>query len=231
MRHFVIGDIHGAYRGLRQCLERSAFDYEKDQLICLGDVCDGWPETKASIDELLKIKHLVFILGNHDHWALQWARHGTKSHVWLSQGGRNTVASYNGEPMPETHKNLLEEAAYYYEWNNQLFVHAGIDPEEKPENQTEEIFLWDRAMAKAALDNHFSGGDQTFTDYEAVYIGHTPTHNYGILEPIQSGGVWLMDTGAGWDGVLSMMDLETKEVFASDKIDTLYPPGTGRIRI
>ncbi len=44
---FVIGDIHGAYRALRQCLERSTFDFEKDRLICLGDVCDGWPETKA----------------------------------------------------------------------------------------------------------------------------------------------------------------------------------------
>ncbi len=45
-RTFVIGDIHGAYRALRQCLDRADFDYESDHLICLGDVCDGWPDTK-----------------------------------------------------------------------------------------------------------------------------------------------------------------------------------------
>jgi serine/threonine protein phosphatase 1 len=54
-RTFVIGDIHGAYRALRQCLQKAAFNYSNDHLICLGDVCDGWPETRESIDELLKI--------------------------------------------------------------------------------------------------------------------------------------------------------------------------------
>ena len=45
-----MGDIHGAYRALRQCLQRAQFDDENDHLICLGDVCDGWPETKAVIE-------------------------------------------------------------------------------------------------------------------------------------------------------------------------------------
>ena len=39
MKTFVIGDIHGAYKALLQCFERSGFDYEKDHLIVLGDVC------------------------------------------------------------------------------------------------------------------------------------------------------------------------------------------------
>ncbi len=46
---FVIGDMHGASRALRQCLERSAFDYATDRLICLGDICDGWPETEEAM--------------------------------------------------------------------------------------------------------------------------------------------------------------------------------------
>ena len=41
MRTFVMGDIHGAYNALLQCLKRSGFDYENDQLIQLGDVADG----------------------------------------------------------------------------------------------------------------------------------------------------------------------------------------------
>ena len=52
MRTFAIGDIHGAYKALVQCFERSGFDYENDRLIVLGDVCDGYPEVKQCIDEL-----------------------------------------------------------------------------------------------------------------------------------------------------------------------------------
>ena len=36
-----MGDIHGNYRGLLQCLEKSNFDYDNDKLIQLGDVVDG----------------------------------------------------------------------------------------------------------------------------------------------------------------------------------------------
>lgn len=48
---FVIGDIHGAYDALLQCLERSEFDYESDRLICLGDICDRRPHVKECVDE------------------------------------------------------------------------------------------------------------------------------------------------------------------------------------
>jgi serine/threonine protein phosphatase 1 len=41
MRTFAIGDIHGAYKAMMQCFERSGFDYKKDHLIVMGDVCDG----------------------------------------------------------------------------------------------------------------------------------------------------------------------------------------------
>ena len=53
MKRYVLGDIHGAYQALIQVLKRAKFDYENDQLIFLGDVVDGWPESKECIDELL----------------------------------------------------------------------------------------------------------------------------------------------------------------------------------
>ena len=56
MKTFVIGDIHGAYKALIECFEKSGFDRNKDRLICLGDVCDRSPEVKECIEELLKIK-------------------------------------------------------------------------------------------------------------------------------------------------------------------------------
>ncbi|MEP2773787.1 MAG: metallophosphoesterase [Fulvivirga sp.] len=231
MRKFVIGDIHGAYRALKQCLERSGFDYAHDQLICLGDVCDGWPQTKESFDELLKIKNLVFVMGNHDFWGLKWAKNGTMSHIWLNQGGRNTITSYHGESMTETHVSLLEGAHDYYILEDRLFVHAGIKPDKPIDMQTQEEFLWDRSMVKEVMDRHYSGDEvHLLEDFKTTYVGHTPIHNFGYFEPIKSCGVWLMDTGAGWDGTLSMMNIDTEEIFCSDKVTTLYPPNTGRMK-
>jgi serine/threonine protein phosphatase 1 len=51
MRTFAVGDIHGSHRALLQVLERSGFNREEDRLITLGDICDGWPETKKCIYE------------------------------------------------------------------------------------------------------------------------------------------------------------------------------------
>lgn len=225
-RTFVMGDIHGAYQALKQCLERSAFDYENDTLICLGDVCDGWPETKQCVDELLKIKKLIYLLGNHDSWGLQWMKGIPSPDIWLTQGGNATVKSYP-DGVPDAHVNFFEKALPYFVLDNRMFVHAGFDLERPLENQTTEIFLWDRNLAYLALSLFQKKEWIQLSKFKEVYIGHTPVAGG---KPIHSCEVWLMDTGAGWSGPLSMMDIETKELFASENVPLLYPGVSGRRR-
>ena len=62
-RIFVIGDIHGAHKALVQVLERCEFDYENDQLITIGDIVDGWGDSYMVVEELLKIKNRIDIIG------------------------------------------------------------------------------------------------------------------------------------------------------------------------
>lgn len=223
-RLFVLGDIHGAYRALRQCLERSEFDYENDRLICLGDVADGWPDTSTSIDELLKVKQLTYILGNHDWWTLQWMLTGRIEATWYGQGGKATIDSY-GETIPPEHLAFLSEASLYHLHENKLFVHAGIDPGKALNEQDKDIFLWDRTLAMLALEHYPHSAKGQLSTFSEIYIGHTPIP---YRRPIRSLEVWLMDTGAGWSGVLSMMNVETKEMFISDPVPDLYPGVEGR---
>lgn len=225
-RVFVLGDIHGACRALRQCLERSEFDYAGDHLISLGDVSDGWPETRQCIDELLRIKNLTYILGNHDSWTLEWMRSGRIEPVWYSQGGKATIDSYR-PGVPAEHVRFLSEALLYYQYDNKLFVHAGFDPSRTPDQQDPEILLWDRRLASLALDHYDRPAEGNLLTFDEVYIGHTPIP---YAKPIMSRGVWLMDTGAGWSGVLSIMNVDTKEVFTSDPVPALYPGVEGRKR-
>lgn len=230
MRRFVLGDIHGADKALKQCLERSSFDYKNDLLISLGDICDGWPGTKQCLEELLKIKNLVVVLGNHDRWALEWMRENKKPHTWLSQGGRQTIDSYNDNGVPESHVELLEKAKLYHLTDDdKLFVHAGIDPEKDLEEQDEHELLWNRDFYDEIVDYLNDPDAPSFTIYPEVYIGHSPIHHLGYFKPLKVGDVWLMDTGASWDGVLSIMDVDTKKVFVSDKPVEMYPEGSGRV--
>lgn len=92
-RTFCCGDIHGAHKALVQCLERSGFDKENDTLIQLGDVVDGWSEMYECVEELLTIKNLISIKGNHDEVFRIWLERGVHMFDW-SQGGRAVITSY-----------------------------------------------------------------------------------------------------------------------------------------
>lgn len=223
-RTFVIGDIHGAYRALRQCLALADFDFDNDHLISLGDVCDGWPETRQCIDELLKIANLTYILGNHDHWTRQWIETGYIDRGWFAQGGEATIKSYP-DGVPVKHLDFLKSARPYLLTNNTLFVHAGINTRVPLTEQGLDVFLWDRNLARIALELYLKEIQGRLSTFDEIYIGHTPIP---FSKPIKSCEVWMMDTGAGWSGVLSMMNLETKEVFRSDAVPSLYPGVVGR---
>lgn len=232
-----MGDSHGAYRAFMQCLERSGFNYEEDELICLGDVADGWPEVRQLFDELLKIKHLKFILGNHDQWLLQWADGNFPGNVWTSQGGLNTQASYDFNPdIPTAHKDLLlnKSMLWYVDDSNRLFVHGGINTDLPIERQKVEVCLWDRSLAHKAYKRHQAKSPvQHITEFKEVYVGHTTTSFYnskagGNQVPLNFFEIWMMDTGAGWEGKLSLMNIDTKEIFQSDVVTDLYPGIQGR---
>ena len=228
MKTFTIGDIHGAHKALLQCLERSKFNYDQDRLIVLGDVCDGWPEVNKCFDELLKIKQLDYIIGNHDIWARDWATKGVKEEVWLVQGGYNTVASYKGK-MPKAHIDLLQNAHPWIEFDHKLFVHGGFDYRRPLSQQKLVTFAWDRQLVIDARKKSFTDPKYRFGPYERIFVGHTTTIVFYALEPLKFCNVWALDTGAGWNGKLTIMDVATEKYWQSDIVPKLYPDSSGRM--
>jgi serine/threonine protein phosphatase 1 len=49
-----------------------------------------------------------------------------------------------------------------------------------------------------------------------------------IYDSVRAANVWNIDTGAGFKGPLSVMDVISKEVWQSDPVHTLYPEENGR---
>jgi serine/threonine protein phosphatase 1 len=230
MKRFVVGDIHGAHKALVQCFERSKFDPERDLLISLGDICDGWPDVRKVIDELLRLKNLKVILGNHDEWALRWIKDGWKDDMWTSQGGLATMESYRHDRahVPESHKNLLQNAMLFIELDNKLFVHGGIDPDVDLAKQDPEFLIWDRDLLNVAVRASKAMPDRRYGKWDEIFVGHTTTLVYKTLKPIHACNIWAVDTGAGWSGKLTMMDIDNHEYWQSDVVPDLYPYIQGR---
>lgn len=212
MKTFVMGDIHGQYTALVGCLTAAGFNYDHDRLITLGDVCDRGPQVKECIDELLKIRHLIFILGNHDAMTLEWAIYGELTNEWLHQGGSATALSYKDGGMPKEHITLLAKAPLYFDDGRRLFVHGGFDVELGVEETPKEIFLWDRGLYDSAEQLHPTCPEWKFGDYDEIFIGHTPTLFQKKNVPVKLCNVWIMDTGACFrGGKLTIMDVDTKQ--------------------
>lgn len=216
MKTFVIGDIHGAYKALRQCLDLSGFQPGGDRLICLGDVCDRGMQVKECIDLLLGLPNCIYIMGNHDAWALDWAIEGKTPEAWLEQGGNLTIASYGGQPMPGAHMQFLSNAKPYFAYHNLLFVHGGFDPDRTLEETDKAVFMWDRSLLTRAREMCASYPHYKFGDYDEIFVGHTPTISFGKEEPQKFCNVWALDTGAGWGARLTIMDVETHQFWQSD---------------
>lgn len=235
-RTFVIGDIHGGFRALKQCFEPSNFDYEKDTLIQLGDVADGWSECVEVVDELLKIKNLISVKGNHDLWFTKWVE-GIDRYdleLWYHNGGDTTVKAYqkNKDKIQE-HYNLFfkEQKDYYIDEQERCFVHAGYNNLKGCQFSNDYDWVWDRDMLNDVIRviTRQMPQPEILKAHKEVYIGHTPTICYGDnKKPVTLYNLHMLDTGAGWGGPLTIMNIDTKEYFQSDDTEKLYPNEKGR---
>jgi serine/threonine protein phosphatase 1 len=236
---YVIGDIHGALRALRQVLGQAAPKAE-DRLIFLGDYVDGWSQSRQVIDYLMELEashDCVFIRGNHDVWCEEWLEGWEASSDWLYHGGAATMESYAGITPAELDRHLefFGRMRPYFELDGHLFVHAGFTSVHGPSMEHfESNFYWDRTLWETALsvDDRIPRDSPFFPQrlqlYREIFIGHSPTTNYGFDTPMHRCNVWDMDTGAAFKGRLSAMDVGTKKYLQSDIVQKLYPGETGR---
>ena len=254
MRTFVMGDLHGAHRALKQCLERSGFDRENDTLIQLGDVADGFDEVYECVETLLSLPRLIAIKGNHDEWLREFIETGYHPSHW-TYGGAATARSYlrlhdledhilrssigfktalNPEHIPHRHREFfMGQQLYHIDESMNCFVHGGFDREVEFAGQDPRVYYWDRQLWSAAMSFRAGGERQKgrfrmVTPFERVFIGHTGTLNWKTDQPMQAANIWNLDTGAGHSGRLTIMDVETKEFWQSDPVTELYGRGGGR---
>ncbi len=240
---FVIGDIHGGLKALFQVLERAKVS-KNDTLIFLGDFVDGWSESPAVLDFLIaleKTHNCIFIKGNHDDLLLKWLckdNEGFDERMWFNHGGEASALSYQNIENSTKEKHiqfLLSLQDYHLDDENRLFIHAGFTNVRGVKHEFfNRLFYWDRTLWETALamDNQLSKDALTYPNrlklYKEIYIGHTPVTKIDETIPINKACVWNVDTGAAFQGKLTIMDVDTKEFWQSDNLPDLYPNEKGR---
>jgi len=240
MRTLAIGDIHGGLKALKEVLKKAEVTTE-DKLVFLGDYVDGWSESPQTLDFLFELKdthNCVILRGNHDDLLLNWFNTNETNEKWLFHGGKSTVKAY--ENVPKAHKRIharfIESMeTYHVDPKNRLFVHAGFANLHGPEYEFyKNTVYWDRTLWEMALamdkdllpdHPHYPARLKLFSE---IYIGHTPTARYGQHKPMQAQNVVNLDTAAAYKGPLTMMDVDTKEIWQSTPVNHLYPNELGR---
>lgn len=206
MRTLAIGDIHGCLTAFDTLLEMVALA-PGDRLITLGDYVDRGPHSKTVLDRLIALWDqglLVPLRGNHDEMMVDGMREGQSRRLWLRFGGVQTLQSYGHVPsddlyprIPRRHLEFLDQdCSDWYETQTHLYVHATMDPDLPPEEQSVDSLRWDRLGWPIA---HCSG--------KVLICGHTRQES-GL--PLNLQTTICIDTGAyalgGW---LTCLHVET----------------------
>ncbi|CAM3336031.1 metallophosphoesterase family protein [Aequorivita lipolytica] len=240
MKTVVVGDIHGGFKALKQLLETT--NLPKDtKYIFVGDYVDGWSESAEVVSYLIdfsEINDCIFLRGNHDELLYKYLKFGESNPMWLSQGGKSSIKSYAKLSKSEKEKNVkffenLEN--YYIDSENRLFLHAGFTNQHGPQHEYyPNLVYWDRTLWEmvCAMDAAISEEDDKYPKrlklFKEIYIGHTPVTRVGFEKPANFANVWNVDTGAAFKGKISMLAVDSKEIWQSEPVHLLYPNEKGR---
>lgn len=207
MKKFVIEDVHGNYKELKDLLNKINPDFKKDQLIFLGDYIDRGPQSYKVIRLLIDLQekhgkdHLVLLRGNHEDMAIDNIEY---DRIDSFNGYDKTFGDFrNNKDSIENYYELFKALPLYYEDQSFIYVHGGIMPGLAMERQYEEDLLWIR--------KEFYESSLTFI--KPVIFGHTPTVNInGTYSPFIKKDRIGIDTGLAYGGRLTALEIQDGKI-------------------
>lgn len=151
------------------------------------------------IRELQSDGNVIALMGNHEDMLVDFVEYGYET--WFLNGSDDTILSYNGNK--DTFQNDIEwmkKLPLYYEDDNFVYVHAGIDVSVPMNKQKRNTLLWIREQ--------FIYNENKFN--KRIVFGHTPTLflNNGDMPLYTKAGNICIDTGCVYGGRLTALIIE-----------------------
>lgn len=213
MRLLAIGDIHGHVRALDALLEE-VHPNSSDIVVFLGDYVDKGPSVKETLDRLCELSEnsaWVFLRGNHDQMFLEACLNPSEIGIWECLAGESPLESYGPgntkdlvSTIPSAHVEFLRDRCQNsFEYDSFIFVHGGISPHLKPEEEEVYRLQW---MVLSNAAPHFS--------QKTVICGHS-AQSSGEIADLEH--TICIDTGISKGGCLTCLDLTNSCYFQANE--------------
>jgi serine/threonine protein phosphatase 1 len=248
-RTFVIGDIHGDSAALETLLARLPELTPADTLVLLGDYVDRGPDSAGVVRRVWRLQsecpaRVVALRGNHEDMWLQ-CMESPHAGFLLARGNgcAETFRSFTGGPPLGEDEGLSEEEfrryvdvptwmpadvlgwmsglALWYEDENGIYVHAGVEGEgeawKHPRDCAPKPLMWMRAR------DFYQGYAGKRLVFGHTPVSELPTDHVGPIARIfdDPKDVWVrgdligIDTACGKGGFLSAVELPAMRVYES----------------
>lgn len=187
---YAISDIHGHFNEFINSLSKVDLSVKDNRLILLGDYIDNGSQSFQVISKIIELekiypKQIITLFGNHDEWFYHWlildkptaSAFPETINSFFSTDELNYILKSNPNNFETGVRNEIRnnakfipfinwfqkryEDSRYFETENQIFVHAGID---------EANNLWKDLTSSEMFTNKFPITTGRF--YKDIISGH-----------------------------------------------------------
>jgi len=167
MKRWVIPDLHGCVKTLRAIVEEQIKPKGDDEIYLLGDYIDRGPDPKGVIDFIMELEEKGFnvfpLRGNHEEYILLaleneqnlkrkfffFKEQNKLFDEWMRSGGRPTLKSFgvtNVDQIPEKYIEWIKGLKYFYELDQYVLVHAGMNFQRRDPFDDLHAILWSKSF-------------------------------------------------------------------------------------
>ena len=232
MTRWIIPDIHGCARTLKTLLENMLKVTRDDELFFLGDYIDRGPASKDVLDYLMDLQErgwsIHCLKGNHEDYCVKAWEADQKFHLfkpdvqkaWENVGAKETYKSFDGKrprDIPQKYIDWMRNLDYYFELENYILVHAGMNFKIKDPFEDKQSMIWvrdfkvdfEKTKGRRIIHGHLPE-DYSFIDF---VIKNPKSHDFIALD----NGVFVTNkTGMG---NLMAFNPDTNELMVQSNMD------------
>lgn len=232
MSRWIIPDIHGCAMTLKVLLENMLRVTRDDELFFLGDYIDRGPASKDVLDYLMDLQERGWkvhcLKGNHEDYCVKAWEEDQKRHLfkpgiqkaWENVGAKETYKSFGikrPREIPQMYIDWMRNLDYYYELENYILVHAGMNFRIKNPFEDTHSMIWvrdfkvdfEKTNGRRIIHGHLPE-DYSFIDF---VIKNPKSHDFIALD----NGVF--NTNKAGMGNLMAFNPDTNELLAQSNMD------------
>ena len=235
MRKIAISDIHGCFLSFEALLDQLAFT-TADELYLLGDYIDRGPDSKAVLDQIFSLQSQGYeircLKGNHEDAFQNAGKNPDLFFSWYENwGGKQTLESFDVRlpgAVPLKYLRFFKKLSYFFEVDEYILVHAGLDFRYPDPLTPSEDMLYMR--------DWYDSIDYDWLGDRIIVHGHTPVSKVTIENLLKKlGNYRVLDIDGGCfakhlpgKGYLCAFDMTNRKLFFQKNLDDVSNYWRGR---